>query len=265
MQGRLIGAGIVVLVLVMVGIIFSPIATVDAGHRGIVTRFGKVLPETLEPGMSIISPLNTVHRINTQVQKVEVVGVAASKDLQQVHTTITVNYHLAADAVQRLYSEVGLEYETKIISPATQEALKAVTAQYTATELVEKRGDVKAKIQEALSNAVDKVSSKTVVVNEIFVTNFAFSNSYAHAIELKQTAEQNVLTQQRNLQVAQLQAQQRVAQAEGEAKAIAISAAAINSQGGAAYVNLEAIRKWNGTLPTMMMGGNAVPFVNIGK
>lgn len=200
--------------------------------------------------------------VNTQIQKVEVKGAAASKDLQQIHTTITVNYNLAANAVQKLYSDVGLQYEDKIINPAVQEAFKAVTAKYTATELIEKRGDVKQQIQDALSFAVEKVSSKTINIDEVFITNFEFTPSFAKAVEDKQTAEQRVLTEQRNLTRIKVEAEQRVAQATAEAEAIKIQARSISDQGGAAYVNLQAIAKWNGALPNYMLGG-AMPFINL--
>ena len=61
-----------------------------------------------------------------------------------------------------------------------------------------------------------------------------------------------------------VEAQSRVAQAEGEAKAIAIQAQAIQTSGGANYVQLKAIEKWDGKLPAYN-GGGVVPFVNIGK
>ena len=253
---------IVALVVAVVLYAFWPLVSIPAGHKGVVTIFGEVKDGALSPGLNIVNPMAHVIDVNTQVQKIEIEGAASSKDLQQIHTKIAVNYHLAQDSVQRLFSDVGMQYETKIINPAVQEAFKAVSAKYTATELIEKRGDVKALIQTALAEAVEKVSSKTVVIDEVFITNFQFSDSFAKAVEEKQTAEQRVLTEQRNLQRIEVQAKQRIAQATAEAEAIRIQAQSISAQGGMAYVNLKAIEKWNGTLPNYMMG-NAVPFVNL--
>lgn len=253
---------IVALIVLVCVIEFWPMVTIPAGHKGVVTVFGEVQKNALSPGLNFVSPLAHVIDVNTQIQKVEVEGAAASKDLQQIHTKITVNYHLAADSVQRLYSDVGLAYESKFINPGVQEAFKAVTAKYTATELIEKRGDVKALIQVALAEAVEKVSAKTVIIDEVFITNFQFSESFAKAVEEKQTAEQGVLTEQRNLQRIEVQAKQRIATATAEAEAIRIQAQSIAAQGGGAYVNLKAIEKWDGKLPVYSLGG-AVPFVNL--
>jgi regulator of protease activity HflC (stomatin/prohibitin superfamily) len=100
------------------------------------------------------------------------------------------------------------------------------------------------------------------VLDNFNIVNFAYSPEYSAAIEAKVTAQQNALTEQNKLVAVQFQAQQRVAQAQGEADAIKIQTAAINSQGGAAYVQLQAITKWNGALP-IVMSGNAMPFINM--
>lgn len=260
---KLVVSAIVCLIVLIVLWTFWPLVSVSAGHKGIVTMFGEVKPGSLDPGLSFVNPMAHVIDINTQVQKVEVKGVAASKDLQQIHTTITVNYHLAPTGVDRLYSTVGLDFQAKIIQPATQEAFKAVTAKHTATELIEKRGDVKVQMQGALSAAVDAVSAKTIVIDEVFITDFGFTDSFTKAVEAKQTAEQHVLTAQRNLTRIEIEAKQRIAQAEGEAKAIQIQAQSISAQGGQAYVQLKTVEKWNGQLPIYNTG--PVPFIELPK
>lgn len=262
---KLIFGAVVSLIVLVVAWTFWPLVSIPAGHVGVITLFGEVQKDAFSPGLHAVNPMAHVHDINTQVQKMEVKGAAASKDLQQIHTTIAVNFHLASDSVSRLYADVGMEYGAKIIDPSAQEAFKAVTAKYTATELIEKRADVKAQIQAALSEAVNKVSSKTIIVDEIFITNFEFTPSFSKAVEDKQTAEQRVLTEQRNLQRIEIEANQRIAQAKGEAEAIRIQAQSISAQGGAAYVNLKAIEKWNGTLPIYMVGGAPVPFIDVNK
>lgn len=56
-----------------------------------------------------------------------------------------------------------------------------------------------------------------------------------------------------------------MASAKAQAQAIQIQAQAINSQGGADYVSLQAINKWDGKLPTQMIPGSSVPFINVNK
>ena len=148
-------SGIVAVVVAILLFAFWPLVSIPAGHKGVVTIFGEVKEGALSPGLNFVNPMAHVIDVNTQVQKIEVEGAASSKDLQQIHTKIAVNYHLAQDSVQRLFSDVGMQYESKFINPAVQEAFKAVSAKYSATELIEKRGDVKALIQTALAEAVE--------------------------------------------------------------------------------------------------------------
>ena len=75
-------------------------------------------------------------------------------------------------------------------------------------------------------------------------------------------AQQNALAAQNKLAQVQFEAQQRVAQAQGEADAIKIQVQAINQQGGQSYVNLQAISRWDGKLP-VVMGSGAMPFINM--
>ncbi len=140
--------------------------------------------------------------------------------------------------------------------------MKANTAKYTAEQLITKREDVRAGIIALLT---DKMKPFGVTVDAVNITNFDFSPQFNTAIEAKVTAEQNALAAKNKLDQVQYEAQQRVAQADGEAKAIAIQAQAINSQGGASYVQLKAIEKWDGKLPTQFIPGQSVPFLNLNK
>ena len=61
---------------------------------------------------------------------------SASKDLQEISSTIAVNDRIDAGAADQLIKNVGTAYESTIISPAIAECVKAVTSQYTAEELI---------------------------------------------------------------------------------------------------------------------------------
>jgi hypothetical protein len=63
----------------------------------------------------------------------------------------------------------------------------------------------------------------------------------------------------------EVEAKSRVAQAKGEAEAIAIQAQAIQSNGGQNYVQLEWIKRWNGKLPETVVNGNSGMMLNVGK
>ena len=250
----------VILGFIILVVLFGSFSIIDAGERGVVLNFGAVSDKIMTEGFNFKVPFyQSVHKLDIKTQKEEVVATAASKDLQTVSTQIALNFHLSATEVNRLWQTVGSEYKTRIIDPAIQEAIKASTAKYTAEELITKRSEVKETVKMLLT---ERLAKEFIVVDELSIVNFDFSNSFNSAIEAKVTAEQNALAAKNKLEQVKFEAEQRITQAKGEAEAIRIQAQAIQNQGGAEYVNLKAIEKWNGDLPTYMMG-NSVPFVNI--
>ena len=185
---------------------------------------------------------------------------AASKDLQNVAAVIALNYNLMPDKVNVLWKEIGSQYKERIIDPAIQEAVKAVTAKYTAEELVTKRSEVRDLIKTTLR---ERLVKEYVLVSEVSIVNFDFSQSFNQAIESKVTAEQNALAAKNKLEQVKFEKDQRIAQAQGEAEAIRIQAQAITQQGGENYVNLKAVEKWDGKLPTQMIPNATLPFLNL--
>lgn len=260
---RIIG-GATAVVAVIVVIVIWPFVSVPAGHRGVVTLFGNVQDRILEPGMGFVNPMAHVHDMNVQIQKAAIKGDAASKDLQHVSTNLTVNFALDPKKVAELYSNVGVDYEVKLLDGTAQDAFKGVTSQYTAEELITKREDVRQKIKSALAAKVLHLSGNAIIVDDVFITNFDFSQEFNAAIEAKQSASQKALKAQQDLLRIEVEAKQRIAQAEGEAKAIKIQADAVNAQGGASYVQLQAISKWDGKLPVYQLAG-VTPFIQLGK
>jgi regulator of protease activity HflC (stomatin/prohibitin superfamily) len=144
--------------------------------------------------------------------------------------------------------------------PAAHETFKNVTSHYVAEELVTKRSEVSESI---MQNLQVKLKQYGVDVRDMNITNFDFSPEFNKAIEAKVVAGQNAEKAQRDLQRIQIEAQQKIAEAEGQAKAIAIQSQAIQQNGGAAYIQLQAINKWDGKLPTYMSPNTAMPFVGV--
>jgi regulator of protease activity HflC (stomatin/prohibitin superfamily) len=194
--------------------------------------------------------------------KAEAPAVAASKNMQTVHTRVTVNYHLEKDKLETIYTRVGLDVESKIIDSRIQEVVKAVTAKYTADALLAEREQVKSEISILLTQ---QVAPYNIIVEAggVQITNFEFSPAFVQAIEDKQIAEQNALKAKNDLDRIRVEAEQQIATARGTAEAIRIQADAIRAQGGKEYVNLKAIEKWNGQLPTYTGGSAPMPFIDV--
>lgn len=234
-----------------------PFGTVRAGERGVLLQFGAVADKIYKEGLYFRVPIvQKVVRMDVKIQKNEVEVGAASKDLQIVSAIIALNYHLDAERVNILWQEVGKEYDTRIIDPAIQEAVKASTAKFTAEELITKREIVKEEIK---LNIIERLEGRNIIVDMVNIVDFDFSPEFNKAIEAKVTAEQQALAAKNKLEQVKFEAQQAVEEAQGKAKAIQIEGDALRST--PQIVELRWIEKWDGKTP--LYWGNATPFIGL--
>jgi len=259
---RMLGllAGIVVFAVALAAQSFT---VISAGHTGVQVTLGEVNPMPLTEGVHFVNPISSIEDVDVQLQKAELKGAqAGTKDLQVVHTDIVVNFRLDPLKVPHIYKEYGLNVDEKVLGPGVNEAFKSVTGHYTSEELVTKRDIVS---QEILQHLVNKMAPFNITVSNVSLVNFGFSEAYQKAIEAKVIATQQTAKAEQDLARIKVEAASRIAQADGEAKAIAIQAAAIQSNGGENYVKLQWIEKWNGALPTTVLGGDSKTLMSIGK
>jgi regulator of protease activity HflC (stomatin/prohibitin superfamily) len=252
--------------------LFCSITTVSTGNIGVIRTFGKVdTANLLAEGFHFIAPWQSVFTLDNRTTKtsLEKPAEAASHDMQSVHTNIAVNWRINPSKVGTVLQQFGVSGDgggealtDKVVVPAILETFKSVISQYTAEELVTKRVEVSNRITDYLAK---KMAQYDLIVETSNITNFAFSPQFNAAIEAKVTATQSSLKAEQDLKRIKIEAEQRIAQAEGEAKAIHIQASAIKAQGGAEYVQLQAIHKWNGVLPQTVLGDKSVPFVSVSK
>lgn len=263
MNKNIIAIAIFVVAGIAIFIIINPFVVISAGNRGIVLNWGAVSDTILGEGIHFRIPISQkVVEVNVQTQKMEVSASAYSKDIQTVESKIALNYHITPTAVNKLYQEVGLDYDNKIINPAIQESVKAATAKFNAQELIEERPKVKEEIKSSLK---ERLAIWNIVVDEFSIANFDFSDQYEQAVEAKQIAQQNALKAKNDLERIKFEAEQQITRAKAEAETIRIQAAAITQQGGKDYVQLKAVERWDGKLPSQMIPGAALPFINLTK
>lgn len=248
-----------ILVILVVMFVFGSVGTVGAGERGVLLQFGAVKDKVFDEGLYFKIPLiQRVEKMDVKIQKDEVPASASSKDLQIVTSKIAINFHLSPDRVNVIWQEIGKDFNSRIIAPSIQEAVKAITAKFTAEELIIRREDVKNQIKESLA---ERLVKNNIIVDDINITEFDFSKSFNEAIEAKVTAEQLKLKAERDLERIRIEAEQRVVEAEGKATAIRTEAQALNSN--PKVVELRWIEKWDGKVPTYW--GNASPFIGINQ
>ena len=228
---------ICIAVLIILFFIFC-FRVVGVGQVGIVTRFGQVIG-TQGPGILIHAPwpIEGLTKINVQTQKDNVQAGAATKDLQQLDTNVNFDYHINPAAVTKIFKQVqGADYDSIIVQPAIQEAVKANTAQYNADEEITNRPQVESAIFKDLQ---DKLASWGIIADSFSVLDFGFSSQYNAAIESKVVASQQAQQAQYDLQTAQLKAQQQV------------QAATLTPE----YLELQMIQKWDGKTPLYVGNG----------
>jgi regulator of protease activity HflC (stomatin/prohibitin superfamily) len=239
---------IVVGVIAALLIVLSCFTVVPAGHTGVVLTFGAVSDKVMSEGIHFKIPVaQTVVHMNNRTQKAETNGTASSKDLQIISYVVAVNYKVNNGSSAALYKNVGVDYSNVIITPAIQESIKAVTAQFTAEQLITERQIVGEQIKEALS---EKINEYGIVVEIFNIVNFDFSEEFNAAVEAKQTAQQNALKAEQDLARIEVEAQQKITQAEAESESIKLIQDALASSPD--YIEYVKWNKWDGKLPSVM-------------
>lgn len=230
-------------------LLFGSFGIVDAGERGVRVRLGNVVG-TVEPGLYFKVPfLEKVHKISVRTESViyerENPLASASSDLQDVSIASVTNYHVDPTKVMAVYTQYRtLEaFEESVIRPAVRDTVKATASQFTAADLVTKRADFAGKVAATLN---ERLADTYVLVEQSNITDLQFSESFSRAIEAKVTAVQEAEAAKNNLEKVKFEAQQTIEKAKAEAESIRIQTQAINSQGGAAYVDKIIADKWNG-------------------
>ncbi len=258
-------AGLFGLVVFGFAFLSASITIIGAGERGVVfNRIDGVNKIVLEPGLNFITPvLDKVIRYDVRVQKATSQATAASKDLQDVATEVTLTYKVNGESAPELYSTYGKSYVERVITPAVQESVKAITALYTAEELVQKRAEVKLKIEDMLTALIAQANISHV---ETFITNFQFSEAFSGAIEAKQIAEQNALKAKNDLDRIKVEAQQKIENAKAEATSLRLQRNEVTPNVlklRSIEAQIKAIEKWNGVMPTFMSGGGQGVLLNL--
>ncbi len=206
--------GIVVIIASLVSGVFT---TIPSGSRGVVIRFSAVTGTVLNEGLRTKMPfLDSIVIMSVQTQKYETDSSAITKDLQDVSTTIALNWKLDAGMAAEVYRTLGMDYIERIAAPAIQETIKQITAQFNAEDLILKRDQVKTAITDSLSS---RLRERGIITEMVSITNFQFSDTFTAAIEAKVAAEQAVLEALNKLEQVKVEAQQREAEAKGEADA----------------------------------------------
>lgn len=281
----LIGGGVLLVIILI--ICFLGMVVVSPGTVGVQVRLGVAFEKELGPGFYIINPfLDSVVVVDTKLRSYQVDQAdSSSHDLQKIFTDVSIQHSLDETLVSETYMAIGDmdKIDANVIKQAVEESMKAVTAKYTAEELIKDRASVKEEMTNAIKTYIehtlhdkDARIAKAVRVANVALTNFAFSQEFNHAIEMKVKAEQDALREEndkkKRITSAEALAKEKTLAADSLAYSVEVEsvarAEAIKREAEALAQNphlikLRAIEKWNGVLPTFHGGASPVPFIEI--
>ena len=275
-----LGMGVAVIALLI--LVFSSYFTIDQGERGVILHNGAIAGEA-EPGLHFKMPIiTTIEKISVQIQKESFARTADgdarmqaySRDQQPATIALSVNYHVTdASAVYAQYGSLA-GMEARVINPKTYEQLKNVFGQFDAADAIQKRASLNAEVYAAIRSAV----RGPVVIDSVQIEDISFSQQYEAAVEARMQAivkqQQAEADKQKRIIDADASAYEVKAAADAKAHQIEVQgsaeAGAIKARGDALRDNpglptLTAAERWNGVLPTTMVPGNALPFLNLAK
>ena len=278
------------------------ISSVPTGHTGVVTTFGKVEDKTFDAGFNMKAPWQKVVTMDNRVQKANTTLACFSSDIQEVTIAYTLNYQIDKANAQEIYRSVGTAYYDTVVVPNIAEAVKVVTAQYTAEQLVGSRAELAAAIDAVLSENLAKYNIQVV---STAIEDMDFTDAFTNAVEAKQVAAQNKLQaeieQEQKVMEQQAAAEMAVIQANAAAETAKIQAqvnaetAKIKAEANLEVVKIEAdgveyagqkeaaankaiseslsdelleyyyIQNWNGELPDTYVGSEDVSTIITGK
>jgi regulator of protease activity HflC (stomatin/prohibitin superfamily) len=263
--------GLSVLVgLVIAYLLFASWYQVDQGERAVVLRWGKLVGLS-EPGLHFKLPwVDSVRMITVQNQTKRYQNLEAySRDQQPADLTVSVTYVVVDPS--EVYAQYGdLEVAVlRLIDPRLTAGIKTIFGQYDAVRAIQERAALNNDFGTAVTSAID---GGPINVISVQIENIDFSDAYEQSVEQRMLAQVEIQKREQNLRTTEVEAQIARTKAEGEAQAIRLrgeaEAAAIRARADALRANadlvqLQAVEKWDGKLPTTMVPSSAMPFINV--
>jgi regulator of protease activity HflC (stomatin/prohibitin superfamily) len=256
--------------LVIAYLLFGSWYQVDQGERGIVLRWGKLVGES-DPGLHFKFPwVDSVRMVTVQTQTKQYRNLEAySRDQQPADLTVSVTYVVVDPSA--VYSQYGdLEVAvTRLIDPRLTAGIKTIFGQYDAVRAIQERAELNTDFGAAVTSAID---GGPVEIISVQIENIDFSDAYEQSVEQRMLAQVEIQRREQNLRTTEVEAQIARTKAEGEAEAIrlrgeaeasAIRARADALRANADLVQLQAVEKWDGKLPTTMVPSTALPFIDL--
>lgn len=279
-EATIIGWIAMIIAVIMIG--FSLFSTIPTGYTGILTTFGKVNDTTIEAGLNVKAPWQSIVLMDNREQTKTFKFLAFSSDMQEVSVSGHISFAIDKTAAMNLYRSVGKNYYDVLVPHRLEESGRVLISSRSAEELIANREALAPELLSDIRSAV-----LTYGLNIISISlDIDFADSFTDAIEAKQVATQVLQRTQTEQQQETMIAEQQAArkqieaeaaanvartQADAEAYAIRIKAeaeASANTMLAQSVTDdliayMESMR-WDGILPETYIGGDTgvLPIIN---
>lgn len=250
----------IIILTVIVTLLLSSYSRINTGHTGILINFGKVEEQTYSEGIVFRPFWKNMIQMDNRVQKnghddKATILEVYTKDSQEVDIEYTVLYKLNRENASKLYKEIGIDYYKTVLVPIVQEEVKNECAKYQADEFLAKREELALNIE---NNIRKKFKDCYIDLVSTSIQDLKFTPEYEKAVEQKQIAMQEKLKAEQEADKLRIEVDAKAYNvektAEAEAKANEMKQKTITDN----LIKYEMVQKWNGELPKVEGGGNAI-------
>lgn len=256
--------GSAAIVIALFIVVFSFIRIVPAGCVGVVDLFGNVADQQRMPGLNMVNPFAKLQILNIQTEELSEHMDVPSKEGLSIVVDTTILYRMLPEKASTIYKTIGVGYRDVIILPQFRSACRGVTVNYEAKGLYTSgREEISHKIFGELK---DMLAERGIILEKVLLRSIKLPAMVGQAIEVKLRAEQESEQMKFVLDKERQEAERKVIEAEGIAKAQEI----INKTLTNAYLQHEAIQAQqkmagspNHTTVYIPSGDNGIPIVRV--